>query len=173
MSSGPALALAGAALIGVAVIAPTLKGGGSAPEVNRAMPAAVSPPKRISATDPVTAPAPRELRREPDGHFYADARINGTTIHFLVDTGASVVVLTRADAQRAGIQLPAERSVAMGAGGPIEVIPVMLDRVAVGGIEARGVQAAVADQLPVSLLGQSYLQRVGSVEIRGDTMVLR
>jgi aspartyl protease family protein len=61
----------------------------------------------------------------------------------------------------------------MGVGGPVEVTPVVLDRIAVGGIEARSVQAAVAEDLPVSLLGQSYLERVGSVEIRGDTMVLR
>jgi aspartyl protease family protein len=176
MSSGSALAFAGAALLGVAVIAPTLKSGSpGASASGEAVPAAnaVTGPKRVSATDPVTAPAPRQLQRGPDGHFYADAQVNGTTIRFMVDTGASVVVLTHADAQRAGLQLPAERAMAMGVGGPIEIIPVTLDRVAVGGIEARGVQAAVADTLPVSLLGQSYLQRLGSVEIRGDTMVLR
>ena len=61
----------------------------------------------------------------------------------------------------------------MGVGGPIEVAPVTIDRIAVGALEARGVQAAVADQLPVSLLGQNFLARVGTVEIRGDTMVLR
>jgi aspartyl protease family protein len=172
MSSGNVLAFVGAALLGVAVIAPSLKSGHTdALPGNDAAP--VAAPRRISATDPVTAPAPRELRRGPDGHFYVDAQVNGTTIHVLIDTGASVVVLSRDDAQRAGIQLPAERSMAMGVGGPVEVTPVMLDRVAVGGIEARGVQAAVADDLPVSLLGQSYLQRVGSVEIRGDRMVLR
>ena len=176
MSSGTALAFAGAALIGVAVIAPTLKSGGAAaPASNQAAPAAspAAAPRRISATDPVTAPAPRQLQRGPDGHFYADAQVNGTMIHFIVDTGASVVVLTAADAQRAGLQLPSVRAVAMGAGGPIEIIPVTLDRVAVGGLEARGVQAAVAEATPVSLLGQSYLQRLASVEIRGDTMVLR
>lgn len=129
--------------------------------------------KRISSTDPVTAPSPREFQRGPDGHFYADAQVNGTTIRFLVDTGASIVVLSRQDAQRAGIQLPATRTMAMGVGGPIEVTPVVLDRVAVGGIEARSVEAAIADETPVSLLGQSYLQRVGSVEIHGDRMVLR
>ena len=84
-----------------------------------------------------------------------------------------MVVLTEADAQRAGIQLPSERALAMGVGGPVEIAPVTLDRIAIGGIEARGVQAAVAEQLPVSLLGQSYLQRLGGVEIRGDIMVLR
>jgi aspartyl protease family protein len=53
------------------------------------------------------------------------------------------------------------------------VIPVTIDRVAIGPLEARDVRAAVADQLQVSLLGQSYLERVGSVEISGDRMVLR
>ena len=176
MSAGNGLVFGGLALIGVGLLSPVFKGERkpvSNGNETAAVANAVSPPKRISSTDPVTAPAPRELRRGPDGHFYAEAQVNGTTIRFLVDTGASVVVLTHADAQRAGLHFPAERSMAMGVGGPIEVIPVTLDRIAVGGIEARGVQAAVAEELPVSLLGQSYLQRVGSVEIRGDTMVLR
>jgi aspartyl protease family protein len=175
MSAGNLLVCAGAVLIGVAMLTPSHKSGGAGmPTVNESAAApAVGGAKRVSNTDPVTAPAPRELRRGADGHFYADAQVNGTTIRFLIDTGASMVVLTRQDAQRAGIQLPSERQLAMGVGGPIEVIPVTLDRVAVGGIEARGVAAAIADETPVSLLGQSYLQRVGSVEIRGDTMVLR
>ena len=174
MATGNGLVIAGLALIGVGMLSPAFRGERKpAPAPVAASANTVSAPKRVSNTDPVTAPGPRELRRGPDGHFYADAQVNGTTIRFMVDTGASVVVLRAADAQRAGIQLPSERSVAMGVGGPIEVIPVMLDRVAVGGIEARRVQAAVAEELPVSLLGQSYLQRVGTVEIRGDVMVLR
>jgi aspartyl protease family protein len=176
MSAGNVLVCAGVALIGVALVSPSLKsGGGGAPVVREAppVPGTVGGRKHIQSTDPVTAPSPREFRRGPDGHFYADAQVNGTTIRFLVDTGASMVVLTREDAQRAGIQLPSTRALAMGVGGPIEIIPVTLDRVAIGGIEARSVEAAIADETPVSLLGQSYLQRVGSVEIRGDTMVLR
>lgn len=176
MSVGNALVCAGALIVGVALVSPSLKSGGANMVATSAAPppaSATGAPTRVSSTDPVIAPSPRELRRGPDGHFYAEAQVNGTTIRFLIDTGASVVVLTRRDAQRAGIQLPSERATAMGAGGPIEVIPVTLDRVAVGGIEARGVRAAIADETPVSLLGQSYLQRVGSVEIRGDTMVLR
>ena len=174
MSAGNVLVCAGLALIGVAMISPSLKSGGArAPVANESSVAGAVGSKRVRPADPVVAPSPRELRRGPDGHFYADAQVNGTTIRFLVDTGASMVVLTREDAQRAGIQLPSARAMAMGVGGPIEVIPVTLDRVAVGGIEARSVEAAIADETPVSLLGQSYLQRVGSVEIRGDTMVLR
>ena len=176
MSAGNILVCTGVALIGVALVSPSLKSSGAgAPAANEtslvASTAVVSKPGQT--TDPVVAASPRELRRGPDGHFYADAQVNGTTIRFLIDTGASMVVLTRQDAQRAGIQLPSERAMAMGVGGPIEVIPVTLDRITVGGIEARRVEAAIADETPVSLLGQSYLQRVGSVEIRGDTMVLR
>jgi aspartyl protease family protein len=158
MSSGHILVWGGLALIGVALVSPSHKSGGGPAATFSETSAVAGPaggPKRVSNTDPVTAPAPRELRRGPDGHFYADAQVNGTSIRFLVDTGASMVVLTRQDAQRAGIQLPSERAMAMGVGGPIEVIPVTLDRVAVGGIEARGVEAAIADQTPVSLLGQS------------------
>ena len=140
----------------------------------------VAPSATVALTVPSVLTAQTGVRgavvtvpMQQDGHYWVDAMVNGRSIRFLIDTGASMVVLTRQDAQRAGIQTPSVRAMAMGVGGPIEVIPVTLDRVAVGGIEARSVEAAIADETPVSLLGQSYLQRVGSVEIRGDTMVLR
>ena len=170
MSSGSIMGWAAFALIGVALVAPSLKSG-DAEAPGRALPGAAAPV--AAAMRAGNGVASRELARGPDGHFYADAQVNGATIRFLVDTGASVVVLTPADAQRAGIALPSTRMQAMGAGGAIEVIPVTIDRIAVGPLETRGVQAAVADQLPVSLLGQSFLGRVGTVEIRGDRMVLR
>ena len=117
--------------------------------------------------------ASRDLVRSPDGHFYADAQVNGAQVHFMIDTGASIVALTPADAQRAGIALPTERARAMSAGGEVEVIPVTVDRIAIGPLEARDVRGAVAGQLPISLLGQSFLSQIGSVEIRGDRMTLR
>ena len=170
MSAGGTLFWAGVALVGVALVAPSL---------NR-----VDPPQ--SATAPSVAPAPavrtavagngfasHELTRAGDGHFYVDAQVNGARIRFLIDTGASVVALTPADAQRAGIALPSERDRAIGAGGEVEVIPVSIDRIAVGSLSANHVRAAVAPSLPVSLLGQSFLAQVGSVETRGDRMVLR
>ena len=61
----------------------------------------------------------------------------------------------------------------MGVGGTVSVTPVTIGRIAIGAVEARAIQGAVADQLPVSLLGQNFLAQFGSVEIRGDTMVLR
>lgn len=172
MSLGSTLVVAGVALVGVAMISPSLKSGGgwSSPTAERPFAASVSPVRRARADDRFGS---HSLVRGPDGHFYADAQVNGVTIRFLVDTGASVVMLTQDDARRAGIAIPAQRSLAMGVGGTVSVTPVTIGRIAIGAVEARAIQAAVADQLPVSLLGQNFLAQFGSVEIRGDTMVLR
>jgi aspartyl protease family protein len=172
MSTGNIWAAAGLGLIGVALLSPGVRRE-AAPEATRAEAPAAAPVRAAPAASAGNGLASRELRRSPDGHFYAEAQVNGARIRFMVDTGASVVALTPADAQRAGIALPSERARARGAGGEIEVIPVTIERMAVGPLEARGVRGAVAEALPVSLLGQSFLGQVGSVEIRGDVMVLR
>jgi aspartyl protease family protein len=168
--------LVGLGLIGFAFLAPSFKSGPPSPP-----PTEARKPRADEAPDasPANAAAAgngfasREIPRSPDGHFYLDAQVNGAQVHFLVDTGASMVALTAADAQRAGIALPSARAMAEGAGGAIEIVPVTIDRIAAGPLEARGVEGAVARELSVSLLGQSFLSRVGTVQISGDRMVLR
>lgn len=115
------------------------------------------------------------LRRQPAGHFLADGRVNGQPVSFVVDTGATAVALTVADARRAGLSFsPAEfRNIGVGASGPVRGQFVRLDRVEVAGREARRVQGAVIEGLTVSLLGQSYLSELDEVSLRGETMVLR
>jgi aspartyl protease family protein len=116
------------------------------------------------------------LPRDPDGHFYTDAVVNGTTIRFLVDTGASTVALTRADAEQAGMFYSENdfNQVGRGAGGDVPLRSVTLGRVAVGTIEVRDVRGVViGGNSDVSLLGQSFLSTLGSVTIEGDKMVLR
>jgi len=116
------------------------------------------------------------LARAADGHFYADALVNGATVRFLVDSGASAVVLTRADAQRAGISAGAGEFTAtgQGAGSAVALKPVTIDRIAIGPVAATGVRGAIAErELGISLLGQSFLSRVGHVEIARDEMRLR
>jgi aspartyl protease family protein len=173
MASGGNIVWLGIGLIAFAFLGPTFRP--APPSAGKpGKPAAASAAAPAQAASPVSINmARRELARAADGHFYADAMVNGAQVHFLIDTGASMVALTPADAQRAGIALPAERAMASGAGGTIEVIPVVIERIAIGPLEARGVAGAVARELPVSLLGQSFLERVGRVEISGDRMVLR
>lgn len=170
MSTGGTLFWTGLVLVGAALLAPGLSSVQAPPptEADTAKPERSNVPATIG-----NGFARQQLTRDPDGHFYTEAQVNGARIRFMVDTGASVVALTPADARRAGIALGDDRSVAIGAGGEVEVVPITIDRIAIGALAARDVRAAVAEDLPVSLLGQSFLSQVGTVEISGDTMVLR
>jgi len=115
------------------------------------------------------------LPRGPDGHFYADVAVDGTSALMLVDTGATAVALTAADAEAIGVAWDENevRPVARGASGDVYGVRVTLDQVQVGDLEARDVAAiVVTDGLDVSLLGQSFLSKVGRVEVVDDKMVL-
>ena len=137
----------------------------------------------IAAAAPTTASktvgngyAETTLERSSDGHFYAEMRVNGTPITFMVDTGASVIALSREDAARLGIStLESDfTGVAQTASGTVGLKPVTLDRVSLGPLEASQVDAAVVQQgLDTSLLGQSWLRQVGTVRIEGDRMIFR
>jgi aspartyl protease family protein len=115
------------------------------------------------------------LKREPNGHFYADAEVNNMTIRFMVDTGATGIALTRDDARRAGLAVSAGmfEVVAEGASGDVKGEWVTLDSVKLGEQEAKQVPAVILDGGQQSLLGQSFLQQFTSVEIKGDRMLLR
>ena len=116
-----------------------------------------------------------ELPRAADGHFYAQAKVNGNALGFLVDTGASTVALTGPDAEAIGLYWsPADvRIVAQGASGPVHGVDIILDHVELGGHEMRGVRAVIVPEgLNISLLGQSFLSSVDPVRIESDKMVL-
>jgi aspartyl protease family protein len=140
-----------------------------------AWPGGRAPAPAKAASAGVSA-VPREtlLKRQDDGHFYADVEVNGQLVHFLIDTGATGVALTEEDARRVGLVFsPAEfDAVGMGAGGPIRGKVVTIDRVSMDGKEARDVHGAILQGASMSLLGQAYLSRLGSVEMSGDYMRL-
>lgn len=129
-----------------------------------------------SARPSVSSSGEVRLGRAGDSHFYADANVDGTNIRMMVDSGASVVALTRRDAEAIGIDvdgLPVA-GMARTAGGDVPMRRVVLDSVDIDGIEVRRVEAAVVDaDMGVSLLGQSYLAKLDAVNIEGDTMTLR
>lgn len=115
------------------------------------------------------------LERAADGHFYTDAEVNGTRVRFLVDTGATSVALTEADARRVGIPFFSSEFtvVGRGASGDVRGKFVRLDRIAIGNARVTDVDAAILADSDVSLLGQSFLRRLDTVEIRDDRMVMR
>jgi len=125
---------------------------------------------------PQSVPNEFVFHRADDGHFYVDAVINGAVIRFLVDTGASLVVLSPDDARAAGIRV-GDRDFtgrANTANGVARLAPVTLREVELKQIAISDVPAAVLEQpIPVSLLGMSFLSRLQSYEIREDQLVLR
>lgn len=115
------------------------------------------------------------LRRQSDGHFYANITVESQDLRVLVDTGASIIALTGNDARMLGLDWASEdvRPIGRGASGDVFGVPVMLDRVNLEGIEASKVQAVIVPQgLDVTLLGQTFLSQIDKVEISGNTMVL-
>ncbi|KGB82936.1 MAG: TIGR02281 family clan AA aspartic protease [Pseudomonadota bacterium] len=116
-----------------------------------------------------------EVPRAPDGHFYLTVAVNGTPLQFVVDTGASQVVLTPEDARRVGIDPTglAFSSEARTANGVVQTAPVRLNEVQLGPLEDRNVRAWVnSGEMDMSLLGMSYLQRFEKMEITRDLLVL-
>jgi len=116
-----------------------------------------------------------EVPRAADGHYYMTVEVNGTPVRFVVDTGATDVVLTREDARRAGLDPDAldYYGQARTANGVVRTAPVRLEEVALGPIEDRGVRAFVnAGEMRESLLGMGYLNRFERIEFVRDRMIL-
>lgn len=116
-----------------------------------------------------------ELTRDQNGYFYADVQINNQNVHMLVDTGATVIALSREDARTAGIATSIGMSdvVGEGADGAVKGEQVTLDRVELGDKTVEGLPAIVLNSGGQSLLGQSFLSKFSSVHIEGDKMILR
>ena len=117
-----------------------------------------------------------EVTKSADGHFWAEAEVNGREVRFLVDTGATDVALTTDDARRLGVNLSSltfDRSVSTAAG-PSKAAHVELDYVSVAGARVDHVSALVLESgLTTSLLGMTYLGRLSKFEATQNALVLR
>ncbi len=116
------------------------------------------------------------LLRMGRGQFNARGEVNGVPMEFVVDTGASVVVLTHQDAEAAGFEMEGltyDVPVST-ANGRTTAARVELDHVSIGSIRRRELTALVArdDMLETSLLGMNFLTSLFSFEVRGDRLIL-
>ena len=116
------------------------------------------------------------LNRSDDGHFYATGAVNGRPVRFLIDTGSSDIVLSPADAARAGIDpstlrfsTPSATANGVGYGAPATA-----DSLTVGPIQLAKVPVSVNQApMPASLLGMTFLSRLESYEFQGDQLILK
>jgi aspartyl protease family protein len=113
--------------------------------------------------------------RAPDGHYYLTLEVNDTPLRFMVDTGASDIVLTQADAERLGLNPKAlvYSGRALSANGEVGIAPVVLESVALGPVRSDDVRAMVnGGEMRQSLLGMRYLQRFSKIEIGDGALIL-
>ena len=108
------------------------------------------------------------------GHVVLDAAVNGAPVRMLVDTGASLVTLTPADARAAGIN-PVSLAFSgrvQTANGATRMAPVTLREIRIGQLSIYDVHAAVLENLNVSLLGMSFLGRLQGYEMRDGKLTI-
>ncbi|HET8995248.1 MAG TPA: TIGR02281 family clan AA aspartic protease, partial [Acetobacteraceae bacterium] len=110
---------------------------------------------------------PTVLQALPNGQFVTEGRINGKLVRMMVDTGATMVSISREQADQLGLSLRGGTPIAVHtANGVVRATQVMLGSVRVGTIEQREVPAVIQDSpLPIVLLGMSFLKRL---ELRHD-----
>ena len=116
------------------------------------------------------------FRAGPGGHYTVEAVVDGVPLAFLVDTGASEVILTLEDARRLGFdpdRMTFSRTYQT-ANGTVQGAPVVLQKVAVGPIVVENVRASVnSAPMEGSLLGMTFLSRIGGYSVSGDVLTLQ
>jgi aspartyl protease family protein len=116
------------------------------------------------------------IDREPDGHYWTRADVDGTAVKFMVDTGASTVAITFRDAQRIGLKpedLEFKWEIRT-AGGVVHGAAVTLEKIRIGRVEVENVEAMVLREgLEQSLLGMTFLGELYSYEFRKSQLVIR
>ena len=134
------------------------------------------PTDTIATTTPAGGGRVVELSAKRGGHFFVEAEINGRPVAVMVDTGATMVALTYDDARRAGLS-PRDSDFTHRvntANGVTRVAPVTLDRIQIGPILVRNVEAAVLEEgkLTTTLLGMSFLGKLSSFQMKQGKLVL-
>jgi len=115
------------------------------------------------------------LREDNRGHYRTEARVDGTKIEFLVDTGATAVMLSASTAARLGIRPARSEYTAkvMTGNGEIRAAVVQLNKIELGDITVRDVRALVYsdEKTGIDLLGMTFLSRVRWTHDRGRLII--
>lgn len=114
------------------------------------------------------------MTADHQGHFYTTGTINGTSVRFLVDTGASMISLGATDARRIGLDFNrGQKALSNTANGQAVVSKIQVDTVTIGGVTMHNVDALIhQNDMPIALLGMSFLNRMEMLR-DGSTMTLK
>ncbi len=116
------------------------------------------------------------IDRDRNGHFQTEARVDGSYLNFMVDTGATVIALKERDAERVGIHpAPSDFTANVStANGPARAARAKLDSIEVGGVRVRDVDALIMPDgmLDQNLLGMAFLSRLKRFEYADGKLVM-
>jgi len=114
------------------------------------------------------------MTADNQGHFYTTGNINGTSVRFLVDTGATMISLGATDARRIGLDVNrGQKAMTQTANGQAVVTKVQLDTVRIADVTLHNVDALIHQtDMPIALLGMSFLNRM-EMQRDGSTMTLK
>jgi aspartyl protease family protein len=122
---------------------------------------------------PVTEGKETRIPMAIDGHFWVDARLNGHSVKFLVDSGATTTTVDRNTARRAEIEISPHRDQYVRTGnGVIRVASAQADELTIGGITRRDVALEIADNDDLNVLGMNYLSSLSRWGVEGRWLVL-
>jgi len=114
------------------------------------------------------------MTADNQGHFYTTGTVNGVSVRFLVDTGATMISLGASDARRIGLDFSrGQKGMTQTANGQSAVSKIQLDTVRVGDVTLHNVDALIHQtEMPMALLGMSFLNRM-EMQRDGSTMTLK
>ncbi len=114
------------------------------------------------------------MTADNQGHFYTTGTVNGVSVRFLVDTGATMISLGANDARRIGLDFNrGQKGMTQTANGQSVVSKIQLDTVRIGDVTLHNVDALIHQtEMPMALLGMSFLNRM-EMQRDGSTMTLK
>jgi aspartyl protease family protein len=114
--------------------------------------------------------------KSSDGHFHVDAIVNGAKIRFIVDTGATDLVLSPEDAGKIGYKLSELKydRLYVTANGMVKAASILITSIEIGGVQFRDVDASInSAPMQSSLLGMSFLERLEYYKFQDDQLILK
>lgn len=122
-----------------------------------------------------SVPGEVRVRQAPDGHFWVDAEVNGETVRFLIDSGATTTSISRDTARRVGIEPDGGlKAVVQTANGVVMVERGRAERLKLGPIERRDVAVHISDAFgDLNVIGMNFLSTLPAWGVEGRTLVMR